>query len=396
MASKTRARPGLEMVGLIPGCGYGDALSQYAAALDTHGLDVSWRPVHSNTDKLLERTVALADVPEPQQPILRRLWDRSIKVSGLFIQVPPDRWHHYWADHHADKRLFTYVAWEVDQLPDSWAPALNRYEKVFVPSRFNQEVLEQGGITSPVEVIPHIARGLRPGGKPIDLGGINDEDYLFYTIGTWTSRKAMEHTIRAFLETFTRRDKVALVIKSEYFDHVSLTSPLRTADTPDYTLTTAWTLARMLADYPEAARIHLIPHRLESQQIDQLHQRGDCFISLTHSEGWGLGAFEAALAGNPVVITGWGGQLEYLGTAYPWLVDSQLTSTDQSPNDGYFHHRPDVHWASADRGHACRLMREVFERPDAACEFAHGFGQRLRARFSAGRIAEQLLRSIAL
>ena len=39
---------------------------------------------------------------------------------------------------------------------------------------------------------------------------------------------------------------------------------------------------------------------------DAIHAIGDCYVSLTHGEGWGMGAFDAATLGKPVLITGWG------------------------------------------------------------------------------------------
>lgn len=390
---RKQAGIGVELVSLIPGCGYGDAAVQYAAALDNYGVNVSWRPVSSNTNRLLTKARALADAG---LPAMERLWNRTLETSALLLQVPPYHWHHHWAESAKNRELFTYVAWEVDQLPQEWPAALNRYQKVLVPSEFNREVFKQGGVTVPVEVVPHIARPLTPSGEQVPLGSVGEQDYVFYTIASWISRKAMEQTIRAYLNAFSFRDPVALVIKSEYFDQFALNCVDRSPDAPDYMLTSAWSLARILSEYPDPARIHLIPHRLEPGQIDQLHQRGDCFISLTHSEGWGLGAFEAALAGNPVVITGWGGQLDYLGKDYPWLVNYQLTPTDQTPDDGYFRHASDVHWATASTSNASELMLDAWQRADQVREFTEEFGSKLQTRFAASTIARQLALSMNL
>lgn len=383
---------------LIPGCGYGDAGVQYAAGLQRLGCPVRWLPLRSDSPKLLARQVALADVPEAEQALMAGLWKRAMRPGpeALLLHVPPWRWHNFWAEKRQGLRLYSYVAWEVDQLPEDWVGPLNRYQRVFVPSRFNQQALREGGIEAPVEVVPHIAREPRPGGARLLFGSLRDDDFLFYTVGTWTARKAMEQTVRAYLDAFTADDPVGLVIKSEYFNQVALQSPERDPATPDMALTVAWALARIIAQYPNPARIHLLPMRLEPAQMDQLHQRGDCYISLAHSEGWGLGAFEAVLNGNPVVITGWGGQLDYLGDDYPWLVKYQKTSTAEVRDDGYFHRRSDTCWATADSGHASQLMVEVFTGQAQACQWAAAFAPELARRYHAQRVSRQLAGAMEL
>lgn len=389
---------GLELITLIPGCGYGDAGVQYAAGLARLGCPVRWLPLHSDSRRLLNRQVALADVPVAEQALMTGLWKRPGRPGpeALLLHVPPWRWHDYWAVKRRGLRLYTYVAWEVDQLPEQWIAPLNRYRRVFVPSRLNQDVLRQGGIDVPVEVVPHIARPPRPGGARLCFGAVRDDDFLFYTVGTWTARKAMEQTVRAYLDAFTAADPVGLVIKSEYFNQVELHSPQRDPATPDMALTVAWTLARIVAQYPNPARLHLLPMRLEPAQMDQLHQRGDCFISLAHSEGWGLGAFEAALNGNPVVITGWGGQVDYLGDDYPWLVKYRKSSTAEVRDDGYFHRSADTCWATADSGHASQLMTELCARQGEARQWAGAFASRLADRYQASRVSRQLALAMEL
>ena len=160
---------------------------------------------------------------------------------------------------------------------------------------------------------------------------------------------------------------------------------------PDGFRAMSWyTLSRIVARYRKPARIHLLGDSLRTAGIDALHARGDCFISLTRSEGWGLGAFDALLHGNPVVMTGWGGQLDYLGSDYPYLVDYTLRPTRESPPDGYYLRAQDVHWAHADTAHAGQLMRRICEQRDQAAGVARDLQNTLRERYSRARIATQL------
>jgi short subunit fatty acids transporter len=62
------------------------------------------------------------------------------------------------------------------------------------------------------------------------------------------------------------------------------------------------TAAAITQSFPSAAPVAVIAeHRLTDGEMLALHEVGDCFISLARAEGWGLGAFEAASLGNPVL-----------------------------------------------------------------------------------------------
>jgi len=128
---------------------------------------------------------------------------------------------------------------------------------------------------------------------------------------------------------------------------------------------------------------------LSPGEIDRLHTRSDCFISLTRSKGWGLSPFDATLFGNPVVITGWGGQLNYLGDEYAYLVRCTMEETAKSPPDGYYLQSKDALWARADRAHASKLMRFVFENREAAKDIAQDVQSSIRARYGAERISRR-------
>ncbi len=84
---------------------------------------------------------------------------------------------------------------------------------------------------------------------------------------------------------------------------------------------TWYTLAHALAGRADLPRIVLSTRGLDRAGIDALHAAGDCFVSLSRGEGWGLGAFDAGSHGHPIVVTGWGGTLDMLPTGYPYCVD---------------------------------------------------------------------------
>jgi glycosyltransferase involved in cell wall biosynthesis len=379
-------------VTLTPGCGYGDAGSEYIAGLGALGVPVTWSPTIANSAEVLGLEKSCRYLHDSISQDLLALWQRPLDCSAILVDIPPVYWHLYWRQAEPDLRPFTYIAWEIERVPDEWLAALNLYERVFVPSRFNQRALVAGGVTAVVDVVPHIARDVTPVFDGPSWGAVMDVDFVFYTIGAWTTRKAIEETIRAYLDAFDADDDVALIVKTEPVNQIAYRAlPERERKTAPSHVAMVWfTLAQIMADYARPPKVHLVASGISAREIDRLHTRGDCFISLTRSEGWGLCPFDAALFGNPVIITGWGGHLDYLGAGYPFLVRYELEPTARSAPDGYHWHAENAHWARADRCRASELMRFVFENRDWASSVARTMQPQLRASYASARVCRRL------
>lgn len=382
---------GLKLVSLVPGSGYGNAAAEYLLGLDALGVPVTWTPITDGRWGRGARKAADRYLPEAYEERIEQLRRRRIEYDVLLVDFPPPGWHLRWLRKERRARAFAYAAWEVDRLPPDWAPVLNRFERVLVPSRFNREVFASSGVTVPVDVIPHVARKVEEVSGGERWGQVADDDFVFYTIGTWTTRKALEETVRVYLETFRADESVALIVKTDVVDELAVASMSgrERRRAPKHHGTTWWTLARILRDYRSPAKVHLVAGGMPAREIDRLHTRGDCFLSLSRGEGWGLGPFEAALFGKPSVVTGWGGQLDYLGEDYPLLVDYELEPASWSPRDDYF---PDwsARWSRADPRHAGELLRWVFENRERAEEIGADLGQRVRSRFATETVCRQL------
>lgn len=385
---------GLNVVTLTPGCGYGDAGSEYIAGLHALGVPVTWTPTVANSAELLRLESSRHHLHESIRENLLALWQRPLDCSAILVNIPPVDWHLHWRRTEPDLRPFTYITWEVERVPDDWPAALNLYERVFVPSTFNQRALIAGGVTAAVDVVPHIARDVTPVFDGPPWGIVTDDDFVFYTIGAWTTRKAMEEMIRAYLDAFDGNDKVALIVKTGPVNQIAYHAlpKEQRKSAPSHVATVWWTLAQIVAGYANPAKVHLVAEGVSGREIDRLHTRGDCFVNLTRSEGWGLGPFDAALFGNPAIVTGWGGHLDYLGADYPLLVRYELEPTVKSAPDGYYLHAQDAYWARADQRHASELMRLVFENRDWASSIARELQSRLQARYASDRVCRRLAR----
>ena len=340
---------------------------------------------------------ALADDPSfVDLPELMRATARPIAYDTVVAHLIPDSWKRL-TEH--GKRLVGYTVWETDALPEHWPAILNSAERILVPCRFNAELFARNGVMRPVYVVPHIRRNSRSGSTHEDgvalrkRLGIPADHFVFYTIAVWDPRKALAELIEVFVREFGSEDGVTLLVKTS-------TAVDPTAMDAEAGTSIQERVARIIEDAGgETQRkppsvVVMAADDISGAEINAIHAAGDAYVSLTHGEGWGLGAFDAATLGKPVIITGWGGQLDYLGSDYPGLVRYEMKPvTGWHPRARY---RLTQRWAAADRLHARELLRRVANRDNTFAEAAASVRKAIKERYAEPVVARQLIEAIGL
>ena len=209
--------------------------------------------------------------------------------------------------------------------------------------------------------------------------------FVFLTISTWEWRKRPDLVLHAYLRTFTAGDPVTLVIKTG----VGVVSWRCESVIEQQTW---WQVMNIVRQYLKPADVVLVTDHWSDAQIAGLIERADCYVSLTSVEGWGLGAFDAAAAGVPVIITGHGGQMEWLGHDHAGLVPFEMVPVDH-PDTTMF--EQGMTWALADVDSAAQLMRAAVNGSAAFVADAPELSTRLRSDYSEtaiGTLMQEALR----
>jgi glycosyltransferase involved in cell wall biosynthesis len=265
---------------------------------------------------------------------------------------------------------------------------------ILVPCRWNEEVFRACGVRTRIEVLPHISQfcGRTPAEPPSpDLERLFsrlEDRFVFYCVGEWSERKAPWKTLDAFWAEFAGEDRAVLVLKTGEKDYATYK---RRWDRPWMFRPGRASEAFEKAVKGRAGRsgiIH-ITDGLSDNDMAWLHRRGDCFVSLTRGEGWGMGAYEAAWWGKPVIITGFGGQLDYLPADLSYHVDYKMTPVRRVR--GWESYTEDQLWAEPDLAHARSLMRLVFQDLPAAREKGAKLREYVGSHFAPYSIARRLM-----
>lgn len=346
-----------------PASGYGRSAQSYICGLIDQGLELTWHPLKWDQSISYFRHFTKAEVTDwinntdehqGWEPKLVERFHRSINYSHLVMQVVPEYWPSLIEQ---DKVNIGYTTWEADKLPRHWPELLNQVDQLLVPSEFNHKVFSQELPNLPTSIIPHIID--KPQSASSDAinafrekYGVSETSTVFYSINTWSVRKDLEALIRAYIATFSQTEDVTLIIKTSEMGPRYPNSIQRESVQTIYN--------DLISSFdPHPKIIFIAQDDMPATELDAIHQIGDCYISLTRGEGWGMGAAEAASRKNPVLITGWSGVLDFLGDDYQGLIDYALLPAIDLMGRPSFD--PSQKWALANPNDASSKMRHVYE-----------------------------------
>ena len=265
------------------------------------------------------------------------------------------------------KLVIGRTVWEFEKLLPAWVDAINTsiVDIVSVPTEWNKQCFIKSGVKKLIIVEPHVyidyphkncgitnlfnkSLLICKSEPSVVMTKINlKEFYKFYCIGQMIERKGILETVESFCRSFVSTDKVILMLK---------TFKLNYSESEKVKCITEIT---QITNKYNHAPILFIKENLNYDEIRSLHDIGDCYVHLTKTEGFCLGAFDAFNNDKKVIITGYGGHIEYLGKDYDGLVDYKLNPLSNNESV-FFQFKLDntYKWAIADIDFASMLMKK--------------------------------------
>ena len=330
-------------VGQYGTSGYATAAKGYVAEYVTKGVPICWHTLRFDSSKL--------DTTNYVNALAESAMNRHLPGKDqITLHSTPDLWPEFIRKYECSKykRVVGYCAWESSKLPPKWVDCINMLPEVWVPSTYNKVVYEACGVKSKVEVVPHVWFDQ----KLLTKNKINITDcfgtelsktkYTFYSIGELTARKSIEELVKVFDKLNDKYPNTQLLLKVHY---------------KDYTLNNINYIVNKLSVLTDkiGKSIHLLLMNLNEREMLSLHSFGDCYVSLTKSEGFGLTIFEAFHLKKDVIATGYSGHIDFLGKDHPGLVNYKIGSI-QGMETFSVNYTSDQEWAYPDLEHTYALM----------------------------------------
>jgi glycosyltransferase involved in cell wall biosynthesis len=280
--------------------GYAQATHDYLLALHRAGVDLDISPI-LDMDPSWQ-----AGRYEELLPLVNRddaahaTWPTHVIVHTIPLGLKPVLEEENVA---SDAKRVAMTTWETSKFPDNAADDIrNHFDAVWVPSEYSAEAIRGARVPAErVQVVWHTfdPEVWWPGGwKPPTFYDRDNDPYTFYTVLTWCERKNPMGLLKAYLTEFTEDDAVLLKIKTPGFNQAQIEELQRGLG---------------LRYLPP---VDLVTEHFTDAEMRRLHIEGDCYVSCARAEGWGLGAFEALVMGNPVIATDYSGLKEFMDEAH--------------------------------------------------------------------------------
>jgi len=245
-----------------------------------------------------EPTRDLSAVPPESHADVAALAARPPHATGPEIVISQHYPLHIPAD-PGDAALALFF-WEESLVPAETVAQLNRsFRAVLAASRFVAKALVDSGVRLPVHVVGHApdlqkfrALADRPPETVIARGR---DVFTFLHVSSCFPRKGVDVLLAAYARAFRRDDRVRLVIKGFPNPHNDAAAQI----------------ARLRADDPDVAEIELIDRDLDEAALLDLYADADTLVLPSRGEGFNLPAAEAMASGLPVIVTGFGGHLDF-------------------------------------------------------------------------------------
>lgn len=322
--------------------GYGEASRNYIEALDHVGIKVSVQSMSFERQKPELGASALKIQELTKNPDTGRI---------QIVHMTPENYPRFY---RKDKYNIAYTTWETSKLPEGWTPLINGMQEVWVPCEHNIKVFKDSGVTIPIKCVPHTFKSEPTDDKSsLPLQNHNSDEFMFYSIFQWTERKNPLALLKAYLTEFLPHEKVCLVLKTYFVNPENAQESAQLKETIQQIKSRFY-----LKGFP---KILLISSLLSKSQIHALHQSGDCYVSLHRCEGFGIPIVEAMMAGNPAIVTNYGGPEDFgksINAPIMWPIEYQETPCHGMPWPTYHGH---MNWADANVMQARKAMRFAFE-----------------------------------
>ena len=361
--------------------GYGNVSRNYLRAIETLGLPVYIHPVGGFHHRQIGRETVrwLEKLSTPH--IGNRICVIRHGTPEMFEQIPVP-----FATRNIGVTIF-----ETDRIPAKWVELCNRMDEVWVPSAFNYATFAGSGVErSKLRIVPYaIDTETYYPGRPVvksALPHVPEDRFLFlYTFG-FDYRKGFDLLIRSFCSEFAPHEKAALVLKVY----------IHSGERPEAVKAE---LESHIPSGPGRRRqIYVLIDRYTPQQLIQLYQRCDVYVTLDRGNGWGMPTMENMALGKAAISIGWGGCTEYMNENNSFLIEPEpnLVPVDRKLQDARPHLYRNHRWAEVKQHSVQRVLRYVFENK----AHLHAVGRKaaldMHLRFSPGAIGAAVGKCLGL
>ncbi|GIZ08244.1 glycosyltransferase family 4 protein [Flavobacterium sp. UMI-01] len=238
-----------------------------------------------------------------------------------------------------------FLVWESEYIAPEIIPNLQLFNEIWTTSEYCKSIFKKV-FTDPIIVVPHpIEMELiaNPTKNTTSLFNPNAFSFLFvFSYHSSIERKNPFFLIEAFKTAFGNNNQVELVIKTVGGHQYKKAKQ------------------RLLKSTANATNIKIIDQEMDKKSVNELIHACDAYVSLHHSEGFGLTLAEAMFFGKPTIATNYSGNTEFMTTQNSYLVDYELGFIE-NPDHNFC---ANTLWANPILEDAVAKLKAVYEKEE--------------------------------
>jgi len=242
-------------------------------------------------------------------------------------------------------------------IPKQFLDCCHDYNEVWLTSEFSCGVLKEYLPDKIINCVPtgadhhlYTEDGPKLNFKP------NIKNFVFVSVFGWNYRKGYDVLLKAYLDEFSDKDDVSLLLITRYQGNTHRASRDKIKNDIDV----------IMQNFPNKDLPHIVRYSniIKEKDMPKLYRAANAFVLFSRGEGGGLPPVEASLCGLPVIMTNVSGQQMYLrdNNSYTIEMDELVEAQHGEFKIHYWDGQkfpslksPSVHKA------ARKVMREVFE-----------------------------------
>ncbi len=212
-------------------------------------------------------------------------------------------------DFFIDRYSILFLIWESEYIPPDLEKNVNLFNEIWTASTYCKELFQKV-YSGPIITVPHpVEVKLKPlqNEKSVAFFDKNKFSFLFiFSYHSSIERKNPVFLMEAFSKAFDGHNDVELIIKTTGAEKFKQ-------------------FEKYLHQFASGKKnIKIMNKDMDKNSINHLINDSDCYVSMHHSEGFGLTLAEAMCLGRPTVATNYSGNTEFMNENNSFLVDYEL------------------------------------------------------------------------
>lgn len=249
---------------------------------------------------------------------------------------------------HCNLGIYNY---ESSDLPEHYREGIHYCDYLLPSSTFCYNIFLNAGVPKEkLRIVPH----------GVDTNQFNQyvpkltklrtkKAFKFVCVAIPHARKNLEGLIEAYATAFTKQDNVCLVLKTRVLKVVG--------QRHDVNIVEIISRVKSNVGADRFPSIEVVDGSIDN--MASLYNACDCFVSTTHSEGFGLPFLEAMACGIPVIAPNFSGQQDFLNDNNSLLINTGHMYAPATAQ--YWNYSVKALTGHPDIKHCAKLMKEIFE-----------------------------------